>query len=350
MLPKKSYRLRFDKENPLPDGSRTLSLNAEWYDKSYIRQFLSTYLMKQAGLPAFKSSHAVLYVNGEFFGPYLHVRNVDKEFLKSQGFAPKSTLYKATKDGACLSRYDQVYYHWEKKTRTNDVDRSDLRELIRALDTVPNPAYYDFAKSYFDYDNLVTMIAMNMLVANQSTYYHNYFMCRDGASGKWSMLPWDMDKTLEYDEVEREFHIGNHSDRRNAMMASNLYLERAIADRRIMKDIRKKIQEVTKSFFNTKTVRPVVDSLRKALAPYIEMDSTFRKVGMKKWTRKVDNVLKFIDERPRALIDEIDHSPSNFRTIRPKEDFEGPVILRWHPSHDPNGDKVTYTLKFSTRR
>jgi inorganic pyrophosphatase len=35
------------------------------------------------------------------------------------------------------------------------------------------------AKNAFDYDKMLNFIALNMLLSNGSTYYHNYYMYHD---------------------------------------------------------------------------------------------------------------------------------------------------------------------------
>ena len=109
---------------------------------------------------------------------------------------PDGNLYKAAERGACLSIYDDVTYHWDKKTNTGSGD-GELTELIEKINSVPDEDYYDFAKTYLDYDLMINCIAVNTLIINASTYYHNYYMYQDiNGTGRWIMIPWDLDKSL----------------------------------------------------------------------------------------------------------------------------------------------------------
>jgi spore coat protein H len=146
-IPKKSLKIKFNDE-PFLNGKDKINFNAEYTDPTYMRQFLSSYLFRQAGHPCFKAEHARLYLNGEYFGIYLMVENMDADFLKANDLDPVGNLYKATHDGACLSIFDAVYEAWEKKTSEHQ-NRDDLQELIDSLEYVPENEYYEFCKERF---------------------------------------------------------------------------------------------------------------------------------------------------------------------------------------------------------
>ena len=99
-------------------------------------------------------------------------------FSGAIGLHRGGNLYKATLDGACLSTMDDADHHWEKKTNESE-DRDDLRNLIFLINAVPDKEYLNFSHSYLAYDGMVNIIALNMLLSNGSTYYHNYYMFHD---------------------------------------------------------------------------------------------------------------------------------------------------------------------------
>ena len=195
-LPKKSLKIRFP-STPFHDGNDRINLNAEYLDPSYLRTVLASRLFRDTRHPAFLAEHARLFLNGAFLGLYVRVENMDEHFLRRNGLHRGGNLYKATLDGACLSTMDNVDYHWEKKTNESE-DRDDLRNLIFLINAVPDKEYLNFSHGYLAYDGMVNIIALNMLLANGSTYYHNYYMFHDVmGTGKWSMFPWDTDRDLQ---------------------------------------------------------------------------------------------------------------------------------------------------------
>ncbi|MBC8266767.1 MAG: CotH kinase family protein, partial [Flavobacteriales bacterium] len=76
---KKSLKVKF----VVNGKQKTLNFNAEFSDKSYIRQYLSSQIMSASGQNCFRSNFANVYINGNYFGLYLKVENMDKEFLKN---------------------------------------------------------------------------------------------------------------------------------------------------------------------------------------------------------------------------------------------------------------------------
>jgi len=102
-FPKKSLKFKFDNE-PFSNGRTTLNLNADWLDKTLIHQWLSSKIFNDLGYPCFKASYSKVYLNGKFHGIFINVENVDEEFIASRGMNLNNNVYKASNDGACLSR------------------------------------------------------------------------------------------------------------------------------------------------------------------------------------------------------------------------------------------------------
>ena len=128
---KKSLKVKF----VVNGKQKTLNFNAEFSDKSFIRQYLSSQIMQASGQNCFQTAFAKLFVNGEYFGLYLRVENMDADFLKNTLMGENGNLYKATKDGACMSIFDEVEVKWEKKVGENG-NWNDLKKLISDVNTV----------------------------------------------------------------------------------------------------------------------------------------------------------------------------------------------------------------------
>ena len=166
--PKKSLKIKFDSLT-IDNLPEIINLNAEYADKSYIRQYLSSKLMQKSGQICFNAEHVKVYVNGNFHGLFLQVENIGKDFLKRNGLDKKGNLYKATKDGACLSVFDDFDLKWEKKTNKKD-DHNDLTKLIYNINNTSDNEFHAFVKESFEYDELINILALNMFLSNSSTY------------------------------------------------------------------------------------------------------------------------------------------------------------------------------------
>jgi len=339
--PKKSLKLKFDGAK-FSNGRDALNFNAEYLDVSYLHSIITSRLMRDSGHYCFNAEPARLYINGEFLGLYIRIENVDEDFLSSSNLDPEGNLYKATLDGACLSIYDDVNHHWEKKTN-KDTGRDDLKNLILNINNVPDPEYYDFTSEYFDYEKMINIIAMNMLLANGSTYYHNYYMYHDiNNTKKWIMLPWDVDRTLSTYGLNYPYHRSS-----KLWTANNPMLERAIICEPIFNAIKNRIDELSRTIFNLTYVSPIIDSLQTILAASVAQDTTDKITDTTYWKIRLGHEKTFIKNRVARLNIQFDNWPGSFRVYKTPDIFTNSVTLKWNPAVDPNGDTVTYTIKYS---
>jgi len=342
--PKKSLKVKFDEEE-FANGRDVLNFNSEYTDGTYFRQYLSSQLMNKTDQPCFKTEHVRLFINGEFFGLYLQVENIDNDFLKERELDLNGNLYKATKDGACLSIFDDINLHWEKKTNP-DNGRADLQELIDSLDRVPDGKFYEFAKERFDYEKMVNIIAINILLSNGSTYYHNYYMYHDiKNTGKWTMFPWDMDKSFNYSGLNLWYQRSS-----NSLQHDNPILERSILCEPILNDIKERIDEVKQTLFNQEKLFPIIDSLTTALLPSVLQDKTDKIEDISQWQENIEKEKNYILERCNYLQNQFDHWPQSFKVQRISDIVTDKVKFTWQPSSDPDGGNLTYRINYSSNQ
>jgi spore coat protein H len=90
--------------------------------------------------------------------------------------------------------YDKDLFSKYLKIREN----SDNQKFIRMIRDV-NDYTQDFEEvfeKYFNLDNYLTWIAMNLLLDNYDTASRNFLLFSPSYSDKWYFLPWDYDKDL----------------------------------------------------------------------------------------------------------------------------------------------------------
>ncbi len=342
--PKKSFKIKFAGER-FSNGREEINLNADYLDKSYLHSILASRLMRESGQPCFEAEPTKLFINDHFYGLYICIENVDENFLLAHGLDSDGNLYKAAIDGASLSVYDEIDYHWEKKTNKNS-DSEDLEDLIQQLNRVTDSNYYNFALHYFDYEKMINIIAMNMLLANGSTYYHNYYLFHDfNFTNKWIMFPWDLDLTFNLYGVNYPYHRSSGYG-----VSDNPFLERALLCEPIFDDIQHRIEELADTIFNSDYLFPIIDSLVISLVSSILQDTLDDVATSVVWNQVIEDDKNFIANRFNSLQYQFENYPTSFRIERATDIFSDSVTLTWHPSTDPNGDKVTYILKYSDRK
>ncbi|MCF8369779.1 MAG: CotH kinase family protein [Bacteroidales bacterium] len=340
--PKKSLKVESEGE-PFFNGVNILNFNAEYHDLSYMHGFLSSILYQKAGIDCAHYEHVRLYLNGNFFGLYLMTENMDVNFLSSRGINETGNLYKASKDGACLSVYDNIFYQWELKLGTSAF-KDDLARLIHEINFTPNEQYNQFISEGFFNNELINFIAVNMLLSNGSTYYHNYYMYNETPeSHQWHIFPWDLDRT--FSDYGQWLHYTRSS---GYWTPDNPLLERSILNQAVLDQIKNRISDLRSSFFNDSFLYPLIDSLQIALESSVLEDTTDNIQGISDWYDKIALDKDFILDRYANLLYQIDNHPRNFQNTRhnhyyvPGEN----ITFEWSNSEDPNNNPITYSLFF----
>jgi hypothetical protein len=339
-LPKKSLKLKFSKDS-LFNNVRKINLNAEWYDKSYMSQYISSYLMRKNGVPCYNSSHTALYLNDVFYGVFLMVENVDESFLSARNLGNNSTLIKATKDGACFNDSSEVEKLWEVKTNNSIQSINGFKDFITEVNNLPVDEAYDYYQKNFEYDELITTVALNILLGNKSTYYHNYYLLNDSLSSKWSMLPWDMDKTLMSPMLNLHYCRSTWSEGSNSNLPDNTIPELVFLNDRMKSDLVTKLNELKSSTFNRMHLDPIIDSLHQLLDPAILLDLNDNIAEVPEWSKAVTELKEFITKRVPIVLHQIESYPSSFEVFPAQG-----KTLSWSVSNSETS--VMYTLKMCT--
>ncbi len=342
--PKKSLKIKFKKGDTFPFEKRKINFNAEYSDKSMIRQYLSSITMQQADIPCFTTEFAKLYVNGKFFGLYTKIENVDEKFLLEHNLDPNNNLYKAKKDGACLSKFDDINIKWEKKTNKNS-GNDDLKILIENINNLKGKAFANYIRKHFDYNNLISLIAVNMLISNGSTYYHNYYLYHDSLNQKWQIFPWDMDKTFSY----YNWMPYDYTRTSSHWESDNPLIEKCILDDEIFSDIKIKISDFHNDFFNTSFFNPIIDKLGTLLKDAIHNDTTDQIESIEKWEKALETEKKYIAGRYDQLQQQFNDWPTSFSLIDVNEPVYGAPNFTWTTSKSNRGKTIKYNLYYGSQ-
>ena len=335
---KKSLKVKF----VLNGKSKTLNFNAEFSDKSYIRQYLSSQIVRSSRQNCYHSNFVNIYINGAFFGLYLMVENMDSGFLKNNLMPEKGNLYKATKDGACMSMFDDIENDWEKKSGITE-SRDDLKKLISDINSISDSLYLDFIKSNFNYSPFVNMLALNIYLANASTYYHNYYLYHY-PNGKWELLPWDMDKTLSYYEwMPYQYHRTS-----SEWESDNPLIERAFLNTQILDDIKVRLKEISQTICEKKQMCSLIDKLEGLLENSVERDSADQISDLKEWKKFLEKEKGFFENRYKKLQEQFAVWPSTFSVKKIEQKVCNEILFEWGASKSPRDRPIRYTLSISS--
>lgn len=341
VYPKKSYKITLQENQPI-DGRIEWNFNSEYFDKTYMHSWLFSWIMKQLDYPCFTAEHVRLYVNGTYIGLYVRIEPIDEQFLIRNGMDPDANLYKAASDGACLSIYDNVTAYWEKKANESE-NWNDLYELIDYLQQVNPESIHETAGEVFELNSLMTILAVNSLTMNYSTYYHNYFMYRDiRGTGLWTMLPWDVDKTWG-NWTWRSYTHGS-----NTNWYDNPLYEKILLDSVMLNLYFNRMDAISEQVLDPSIINPVIDSLETALAAAV-LEDTADAITLDEFNSAVAEMRDSrIPGRIDALASMYNNNPRSFQVFRGDTVSLGDKYVYWKTCKDPGGGAIDYRLYLFT--
>jgi len=189
---KPQFAIRFDHWNSKGRfyGLRRINFEANQYNPAPVRDRLAMWLMQKAGLHTPRVNHARVLKNGQYFGLYMNIEQIDKEFIEYQFKDSTGNLYSQGRE-------------LETNKKANDYSRiQKLWDLVEL-----EPLNGNHANFFVQLDQLLDMPTMLRLTAaevvlptgdNWSNGSSNYYYYDDPLTQRFVMMPWDLDTLLDY--------------------------------------------------------------------------------------------------------------------------------------------------------
>lgn len=203
---KLSMKLKLDEYVPEQRffGLKRLVFNSMAFDDSLLHERLAYRVYREMGVIAPRSVHARLIINGEDWGVFSLVEDVDGRFTKSRFADGDGNLYKE----AWPSNFDPDILADALETNEEVADHTALvafqAELLAAT-----PEELPFVVAdYLDLDNTFAYLAVDDAIHNWdgiAAFYcvegycenHNFYWYQDELESRFALIPWDLDNTFE---------------------------------------------------------------------------------------------------------------------------------------------------------
>ena len=201
---KSSFKLDFNRIDGGPDrflGMKGLTFQGMNEDYTMMHERVAYRMYREAGVPAARANHAIVYVNDELYGLFTVIDTVDDIFLKRWYDDASGPMWEQH-DGDFTDQYvqDNVYFQHEE----GEDDRWALQALADALEGSGDTAVDD-ASAVLDWDQFHRYWAAGSVVMNFDAYpfrfagddCHVYF---DVETERIHYIPHGTDETFYYDE------------------------------------------------------------------------------------------------------------------------------------------------------
>lgn len=191
-------------------GLKKLQFHSQNLDDSKMRERLGYWLFSEMGVPAPRSVHARLMINGKFSGVYALTEQIDGRFTRFNFDDGSGNLYKEiwplNSNGNPHSNSDYI-----NALKTNE-DEDPSPEMIRRFATEVADASSNDIKSviekWMNMDQVLSYVAVDRTIRNDDGAFHwycsgggcsphNFYWYEDPTENTLHLIPWDLDNAFE---------------------------------------------------------------------------------------------------------------------------------------------------------
>lgn len=362
----KSYKITLSRNTATFNGQKIINLNKHVYDPLRITNKFSydafEILPNVGSLNTFFVEVHIKDLSqkstGEFvdYGLYTMVEQPNKSYLESRGLDSFGSLYKAENFAFrpaeyLLSENDPNYSKEEFEKIIKIRENPNHDKLIDMVNQVSNYSnnINDVVDIYFNRDNYITWMAMNMVLGNSDATSHNYILYSPQNSLTWYFLPWDYDGALYYNYLDyyeyENFPLSKYG------LAAYWGIElhnRFFKDPNNIEDLVEKVDEIMNDYITAEYTQEFYDK-------YIDIlrETTFQLPDVKRLSMTAEEMdyriltIRDILEKNVALFKENLEHPMPIYLNLPKQNDNNSYTFSWQNSYDIQGDKIYYNLEIA---
>ena len=362
--PQKSFRLKLDDKDVLWRGERHLQLNKHPFENSRIRNKLAFDLMSDIPhLPSFRSQFVNLWIDDGHGlvdqGLYTHIERGDERYLKRHELDDDGRLYKASlfrfREGdqrdLLLDEEGEPVNESIFETRLEIENGKDHRNLVAMLNALHDPeqSFDSVMERYFNENNVLTWVAVNLLLGQQDAIRHNYYLYNPEDSETFYFLPWDYDSafqkhTLPTNELTAA-SLKARLDYGYAIGANNDFLRRYYSRPGAHERILEAAEELRASYLDDATIAARIEQLASVTEPFASAlpDIAFNEYYSSNSTEGLKDRVAFNHD---AVINHfgIPLPP----TLHEPELRDNEWHFTWQRADELTGSELTYKLQLST--
>jgi PKD repeat protein len=168
----------------------TFAMEANWTDHSHGRQILSYESYSQANVSNNETFPIRTQRNANFQGLYLYVDLYDGTWRDREGYS-NDQFFKA--EDAAWDPTKSPTFRFTKET-PKDLDYSPVISFVNGVN-LTGTALRNYLLANVDVPQMLNYAATTAIVQHVDSANHNFYLSEDPTRGRWSVIPWDLDKT-----------------------------------------------------------------------------------------------------------------------------------------------------------
>jgi spore coat protein H len=241
--------------------------------------------------------------------------------------------------------YDQVAFEKILEIREGN-NHEQLIQMLKDINDMDIDFNVSF-KKYFNEENYLTWLAMNILLGNEDTLAHNFLLYNPTNSMTWYLLPWDYDGTFKFAEAESDSKAPLSLQGVQRMTAVNLHRRYFLSSANVDK-LTKKIEALLATTFSKNNVNQTIDKYLPVMEATLGKNPDVGLLGMEP-PSLLAYVHGFYDEIKKNYDDYISalKYPTPVFTATPVTNTDGSTYFAWESARDFDGDLVKYSIRLS---
>lgn len=178
-------------------------------DPSQMHERLGYWLFREMGVPAPRSVHAKLNLNGQYVGLFALTEQIDNRFIKENYDDDKGNLYKEiwplAMNGAPYS--DQEYIDALKTNEDDNPSVALIKSLGQSITNAELSEAQDIVEQFLDIDEIISYAVVDRTIKHDDGPFHwycggnncsnhNYYWYEEPNEEKLHLIAWDLDNAF----------------------------------------------------------------------------------------------------------------------------------------------------------
>lgn len=191
-------------------GLKKILFHSQNHDDTQMHERLGYWLFREMGVPAPRSVHARLIINGEYSGLYALTESIDGRFARYNFEDGTGNLYKEIWP---LNQYGDPF--WERtylehlRTNEDEYPNADIiRSFAKEISKSDDEDLKSIISEWMDVDKIIAYAVVDRAIRLDDgafhwyyhrgrIYNHNYYWYEEPSMNKLYLIPWDLDNAFE---------------------------------------------------------------------------------------------------------------------------------------------------------
>lgn len=191
-------------------GLNKLQFHSQSMDPSQMRERFGYWLFREMGVPAPRSVHARIVINGKYSGLYALTEQVDGRFARHHFENGKGNVYKEVwplnSDGQ-----PQAKESYLARLKTNEDDNPSVELMTTFANEIAvasDPEVPEVIAKWMDVKEIVSFAVVDRAIRNDDGPFHwycfggpcanhNYYWYEEPTTKRFHLIPWDLDNAFE---------------------------------------------------------------------------------------------------------------------------------------------------------